>query len=74
MPLTLNQLEPHLFKAASLRSCRLCGRVRVYPARAVKFAILTACWPGEVRGARRSEFDTVGKLWTIPAERKKAKR
>ena len=43
-------------------------------ARAVEFAILTACRSGEVRGARWAEFDTVGKLWTIPAERMKAKR
>ena len=43
-------------------------------AQAVKFAILTACRSGEVRGARWSEFDTAGKLWTIPAERMKAKR
>ena len=43
-------------------------------ARAVEFAILTACRSGEVRGARWSEFDTAGKLWTIPAERMKAKR
>lgn len=43
-------------------------------ARAVEFAILTACRSGEVRGARWSEFDTDGKLWTIPAERMKAKR
>jgi integrase len=43
-------------------------------ARAVEFAILTACRSGEVRGARWAEFDTAGKLWTIPAERMKAKR
>jgi integrase len=43
-------------------------------ARAVEFAILTACRSGEVRGAQWSEFDTAGKLWTIPAERMKAKR
>lgn len=43
-------------------------------ARAVKFAILTACRPGEVRGARWAEFDMAGKLWTIPAEHMKAKR
>ena len=42
--------------------------------RAVEFAILTACRSGEVRGARWAEFDTTGKLWTIPAERMKAKR
>lgn len=43
-------------------------------ARAVEFAILTACRSGEVRGARWAEFDMVAKLWTIPAERMKAKR
>ncbi len=43
-------------------------------ARAVEFAILTACRSGEVRGARWAEFDTAGKLWTIPGERMKAKR
>ena len=43
-------------------------------ARAVEFAILTACRSGEVRGAQWAEFDTTGKVWTIPAERMKAKR
>ena len=43
-------------------------------ARAVEFAILTACRSGEVRGARWAEFDTTNKVWTIPAERMKAKR
>ncbi|WP_297831723.1 site-specific integrase [Pseudomonas sp.] len=43
-------------------------------ARAVEFAILTACRSGEVRGARWSEFDIDKKIWTIPAERMKAGR
>lgn len=43
-------------------------------ARAVEFAILTACRSGEVRGAQWAEFDTTDKVWTIPAERMKAKR
>lgn len=43
-------------------------------ARAVEFAILTACRSGEVRGAQWSEFDLERKVWTIPAERMKAKR
>lgn len=43
-------------------------------ARAVEFAILTACRSGEVRGAQWSEFDIERKIWTIPAERMKAKR
>lgn len=43
-------------------------------ARAVEFAILTACRSGEVRGAQWVEFDMAGKIWTIPAERMKSKR
>ncbi len=43
-------------------------------ARAVEFAILTACRSGEIRGAQWSEFDLERKVWTIPAERMKAKR
>ena len=42
-------------------------------ARALEFAILTACRSGEVRGAPWAEFDTAGTLWTIPAERMKGK-
>lgn len=41
-------------------------------ARAIEFAILTACRSGEVRGATWSEVDLEAKLWTIPAERMKA--
>lgn len=43
-------------------------------ARAVEFAVLTACRSGEVRGAQWSEFDLTEKIWTIPAERMKAGR
>jgi integrase len=52
---------------------RLRGREGV-AARAIEFAILTACRSGEVRGARWSEFDLRARLWTIPAERMKAGR
>lgn len=41
---------------------------------AFEFLILTACRSGEVRGARWDEFDLKEKIWTIPAERMKAKR
>ncbi len=41
---------------------------------ALEFAILTACRSGEVLGARVEEFDLQRKLWTIPAERMKAKK
>jgi len=43
-------------------------------ARAIEFAILTACRSGEVRGAKWTEFDIENKIWTIPGERMKAKR
>jgi integrase len=38
-------------------------------AKAVEFAVLTACRSGEVRGALWSEFDFAARIWTIPAER-----
>ena len=41
-------------------------------ARAIEFAIVTACRSGEVRGATWAEIDKKAKLWTIPAERMKA--
>jgi integrase len=40
--------------------------------RALEFGILTAARSGEVRGAKWSEVDLVGKVWTIPGERMKA--
>jgi integrase len=41
-------------------------------ARAVEFAILTACRSGEVRGATWTEIDFDAKAWTIQAKRMKA--
>ncbi len=38
-------------------------------ARALKFAIVTAARSGEVLGARWSEIDPEGKVWTVPAAR-----
>ncbi len=43
-------------------------------ARALEFAILTATRSGETRLATWKEIDLAAKLWTIPAERMKAKR
>lgn len=43
-------------------------------ARALEFAILTATRSGEARLAQWGEIDLDAKLWTIPAERMKAKR
>lgn len=42
--------------------------------KAVEFTVLTASRSGEVRGAQWSEFDFVERVWTIPAERMKARR
>ncbi len=41
---------------------------------ALRLVILTATRSGEVRGATRSEFDLEHAVWTIPAERMKARR
>jgi integrase len=43
-------------------------------ARALEVTILTAARTGEVIGARWSEFDLEKKIWTVPAERMKAKK
>ena len=40
----------------------------------LQFAILTAARTGEVLGVRWQEIDLDGKVWTIPAERMKARR
>ncbi|MER9331876.1 integrase arm-type DNA-binding domain-containing protein [Mesorhizobium sp. M0488] len=42
--------------------------------KALEFAILTATRTGEAVGARWSEIDTENALWTIPADRMKAKK
>jgi len=43
-------------------------------ARALEFAILTACRSGEVRGATWAEIDLDGGVWEIPAGRMKAEK
>jgi integrase len=43
-------------------------------ARALEFAILTASRTVEVLGARRAEIDRKARVWTIPAERMKARK
>jgi integrase len=43
-------------------------------ARALEFLTLTAVRSGEVRGAQWSEIDVAKKVWTVPAQRMKAKR
>jgi integrase len=43
-------------------------------ARALEFAILTAARSGEILGTQCSEIDVDARLWTIPANRMKAKK
>ena len=43
-------------------------------ARALELTILTAVRTGEAIGARWSEFELAAKVWTIPADRMKARR
>ena len=43
-------------------------------ARALEVVVLTATRSGEVRGARWSEIDLENAVWTIPADRMKARR
>ncbi|MGL6453226.1 tyrosine-type recombinase/integrase, partial [Aeromonas veronii] len=40
----------------------------------LEFLILTACRSGEVRAMKWSEVDLEAKIWTLPAERMKAKQ
>lgn len=41
---------------------------------AMKFQILTMARPGEVRGAKKQEFDLEKRKWSVPAERMKMRR
>lgn len=43
-------------------------------ARALEFVLLTAARSGEARGATWAEFDLAKALWTVPAERMKARK
>ena len=43
-------------------------------AKALEFTILTAARSGEVRGATWDEIDLEARVWTVPAERMKAKK
>ena len=64
---------PHAQVGAALRRVRESG---AHPGTvlALEFLVLTAARSGEVRKARREEFDLEGAVWTIPAERMKAGR
>jgi integrase len=50
------------------------GQRQGMAARALELTILTAARTGEIIGARWPEVDLEAKVWTVPAERMKAKR
>lgn len=58
---------------ASAWYAALCGR-KGTSARAVEFLALTAARSGEVRGMTWAEVDLKAGVWTVPAERMKARR
>ena len=49
-------------------------KIDALPARMLEFIILTAARDGEVFGATWEEIDMQAKIWTIPAERMKARK
>lgn len=61
---------PAFIRAVEVNDARLYARTQ----RAIKLSMLTFCRPGEIRQARWSEIDIEEKLWTIPAEKMKARR
>ena len=56
------------------RFIRLLRQNNAMAALALEFTILTAARTGEVLGAKWSEIDLAGRLWTVPGERMKAGR
>ena len=64
---------PHAEVGAALARVRASGAF-AGTVLAFEFLVLTAARSGEVRNARWEEFDLEGAVWTIPAERMKAKR
>ena len=67
------QALPHRDVAAAVAAVRRAG-VRPIVKLAFEFLVLTAARSGEVRGARWTEMDPAGRVWTVPAGRMKANR
>ena len=64
---------PHAEVAAAVATVRA-SRATAAAKLAFEFLVLTAARSGEVRLAQWTEIDTVGAVWTVPAERTKANR
>ena len=65
---------PHQDVAAAIETVRTSGSAQPAVKLAFEFLVLTAARSGEVRLATWDEVDTGGAVWTVSAERMKAKR
>ena len=65
---------PHQDVAAAVETVRTSSSGQPAVKLAFEFLVLTAARSGEVRLATWDEMDTAGAVWTVPAERMKAKR
>ena len=68
------QALPHKDVAAAIETVRSSGKAAPMVKLAFEFLVLTAARSGEVRLATWDEMDVAGRVWTISAERMKAKR
>ena len=64
---------PHKAVAAAIETVRA-GSAQPAVKLAFEFLVLTATRSGEVRGAQWAEIDTTDRVWTLSAQRMKAKR
>ncbi len=71
---THRQALPHKDVAAAIETVRTSKSGQPAVRLAFEFLVLTAARSGEVRLATWDEIDTVGRVWTVPALRMKAKR
>ena len=65
---------PHREVAAAVDTVRASGSAQPAVKLAFEFLVLTAARSAEVRLATWDEIDTIGRVWTVPAVRMKAKR
>ncbi|MDE2972035.1 MAG: tyrosine-type recombinase/integrase [Acidobacteriota bacterium] len=70
---THRQALPHRDVAAAIETVRA-GSAQPAVKLAFEFLVLTATRSGEVRGAQWAEIDTTDHVWTLSAQRMKAKR
>jgi len=71
---THHRALPHKEVASAIVTVRASGSAQSALKLAFEFLVLTAARSGEVRLATWAEMDTAEQVWTVPAERMKAKR